>query len=154
MRSKNSRRIPCGIIASIWDQYAYFKKTRQTRFAQSVQTLYALRQAIIEAKLETMAGRYARYNACWEILVHAIKRLNLKTLVLEKARSRLITAIIMPDSPKYWFDDLRDRSRESGFTIYPEKLSDAATFRMVDIGDIRPEETSGFMMLLEHVKTL
>jgi aspartate aminotransferase-like enzyme len=111
MRSKNSRRIPCGIIASIWDQYAYFKKTRQTRFAQSVQMLYALRQAIIEAKLETMAGRYARYNACWEILVHAIKRLNLKTLVPEEAQPRLITAIIEPDSPKYRFDDL-SRSRK------------------------------------------
>ncbi|MDR0375554.1 MAG: 2-aminoethylphosphonate--pyruvate transaminase [Treponema sp.] len=140
---------------NLWDQYAYFKKTRQMRFTPPVQTLYALRQAIIEARLETIAGRYARYSACWEILVHAIKRLNLNMLVPEEAQSRLITAIIEPDSPKYRFDDLHDLAREAGFTIYPGKLSDAATFRIANIGDIRPEEMSRFAMLLEqYIKTL
>ncbi|MDR2792394.1 MAG: 2-aminoethylphosphonate--pyruvate transaminase [Treponema sp.] len=140
---------------NLWDQYAYFKKARQMRFTPPVQTLYALRQAIIEAKLETIAGRYARYSACWEILVHTIKRLNLNMLVPEEAQSRLITAIIEPDSPKYRFDDLHDRARDAGFTIYPGKLSAAATFRIANIGDIRPEEMSGFTLLLErYIRTL
>ncbi|MDR1904092.1 MAG: aminotransferase class V-fold PLP-dependent enzyme, partial [Treponema sp.] len=38
---------------NLWDQYSHFKKTGQTRFTPPVQTLYALRQAIIETKVET-----------------------------------------------------------------------------------------------------
>ncbi|MDR3243601.1 MAG: aminotransferase class V-fold PLP-dependent enzyme, partial [Elusimicrobiota bacterium] len=38
---------------NLWEQYAYFKKTKQMRFTPPVQTIYALKQAIIEAKIET-----------------------------------------------------------------------------------------------------
>jgi 2-aminoethylphosphonate-pyruvate transaminase len=134
---------------NLWDQYAHFKKTRQTRFTPPVQTLYALRQAIIEAKLETIAGRYGRYSACWDILVAAVNRLGLKMLVPPEAQSKLITAIIEPASPRYSFDELHDAAREAGFTIYPGKISDAATFRIANIGDIRPSEMAEFARVLE-----
>jgi 2-aminoethylphosphonate-pyruvate transaminase len=39
---------------------------------------------------------------------------------------------------------MHDYSREHGFTIYPGKLSDAPTFRIANIGDIRPEEMERF----------
>jgi 2-aminoethylphosphonate-pyruvate transaminase len=117
--------------------------------------LYALRQAIIETKLETVAARYARYSACWEILVQAVKQLGLKMLVPEEAQSRLITAIIEPESPRYRFDDLHDLARDAGFTIYPGKLSDAATFRIANIGDIQPEEMRDFTLTLRrYLETL
>jgi 2-aminoethylphosphonate-pyruvate transaminase len=134
---------------NLWDQYRYFKKTRQTRFTPPVQTLYALRQAIIETKLETIEKRYARYVACWEELVRGIKKLGLTMLVSEEAQSKLITAIIDPPSPSYSFDALHDLARDHGFTIYPGKLSDANTFRIANIGDIRPEEMTRFVRILE-----
>ena len=140
---------------NLWDQYAYFKKNRQTRFTPPVQTLYALRQAIIEAKLETIAGRYARYSACWEILVQAVKSLSLKMLVPEEAQSRLITAIIEPASPRYRFEALHSLARDAGFTIYPCKLSNAATFRIANIGDIQPAEMTEFTGVLKrYLETL
>jgi 2-aminoethylphosphonate-pyruvate transaminase len=140
---------------NLWDQYAHFKKTRQTRFTPPVQALYALRQAIIETKLETAEGRYRRYSDCWDILAGAVRRLGLKMLVPPEAQSRLITAIIEPDSKKYSFDALHDAAREAGFTIYPGKLADAATFRIANIGDIKPAEIEGFVKVLErYMKTL
>ena len=140
---------------NLWDQYTYFKKTHQTRFTPPVQIMYALRQAIIETKLETIEGRYARYSACWDILVESVKRLGLSMLVPEKAQSKLITAIIEPDSPKYSFNAFHDLARERGFTIYPGKLSDANTFRIANIGDIRPEEMRIFTEVLEtYIKSL
>jgi len=129
---------------NLWEQYAYFKKTRQTRFTPPVQSLYALRQAIIETKLEGIENRYGRYAACWDELVKSVKKLGLKMLVPESIQSKLITAIIEPSSPKYSFDDLHDFARSRGFTIYPGKLSDANTFRIANIGDIRPEEMKTF----------
>jgi 2-aminoethylphosphonate-pyruvate transaminase len=135
---------------NLWDQYAAFKKTRQMRFTPPVQALYALRQAIIEAKLETIAGRYARYTACWEILAAALDRLGLKMLVPPEAQSKLITAIIEPDNPRYSFESLHDFARRQGFTIYPGKLSGANTFRIANIGDIQPDEMARFTRLLEQ----
>jgi 2-aminoethylphosphonate-pyruvate transaminase len=134
---------------NLWDQYRHFKKTKQTRFTPPVQTLYALRQAVIETRLETIEKRYERYSACWEELVRAVKRLGLSMLVPEEAQSRLITAIIDPASPKYSFDALHDLARRNGFTIYPGKLSDANTFRIANIGDIQPEEMTVFVKVLE-----
>ncbi len=140
---------------NLWDQYASFKKTKQTRFTPPVQALYALRQAIIETKIETIAGRYARYSACWEELVKCVKKLGLKMLVPVEAQSRLITAIIDPASEKYKFDDLHEIARDNSFTIYPGKLSDASTFRIANIGDIQAEEMTAFTKVLEsYIKGL
>jgi 2-aminoethylphosphonate-pyruvate transaminase len=140
---------------NLWDQYAYFKKNKQTRFTPPVQALYALRQAIIETKLETIEKRYARYAACWDELVKSVKKLGLRMLVSEAAQSKLITAIIDPASPKYSFDALHDLARSHSFTIYPGKLSDANTFRIANIGDIQPEEMAAFTRVLEsYIKTL
>jgi 2-aminoethylphosphonate-pyruvate transaminase len=140
---------------NLYDQRRHFKKTKQTRFTPPVQALYALRQAIIETKLETIAGRYARYSACWEELVRGVKRLGLAMLVAEENQSKLITAIVDPPSPAYNFNALHDLARSRGFTIYPGKLSDANTFRIANIGDIRPAEMAEFVAILEqYMKSL
>ncbi|AEF81797.1 2-aminoethylphosphonate aminotransferase [Leadbettera azotonutricia] len=140
---------------NLQDQYNGFKKTKQTRFTPPVQTLYALRQAIIEAKIETIEKRYIRYSACWDILVKTVKKLGLSMLVPEAAQSKLITAIIDPASPAYSFDALHDLARSKSFTIYPGKLSDANTFRIANIGDIQPEEMTAFVKILEdYIQTL
>ena len=135
---------------NLWDQYQYFKKTHQTRFTPPVQSMYSLRQAIIETKVETIAGRYARYSACWDVLVKAVDELGLTMLVPREAQSKLITAIIEPDTPAYSFDTLHDFARAHAFTIYPGKLSDANTFRIANIGDIRPEEMKAFTVLMKE----
>jgi 2-aminoethylphosphonate-pyruvate transaminase len=140
---------------NLWDQYRHFKKTGQTRFTPPVQCLYALRQAIIETKLETIEKRYARYSACWEELVRGIKALGLSMLVPEEVQSKLITAIIEPPSPAYNFDTLHDLARRRGFTIYPGKLKEANTFRIANIGDIRPVEMAEFSRFLgEYIRGL
>ena len=134
---------------NLWDQYTYFKKTKQTRFTPPVQIIYALRQAIIETKQEGIVNRYARYIACWNELVKSVKKIGLSMLVPETIQSKLITAIKEPDSPHYSFDVLHDLARSKGFTIYPGKLSNANTFRIANIGDIQPEEMAVFGDLLE-----
>jgi 2-aminoethylphosphonate-pyruvate transaminase len=134
---------------NLWDQYSYFKKTKQTRFTPPVQTMYALRQAILETKQEGIENRYARYSSCWEELVKSIKKIGLTMLVPQEIQSKLITAIIEPDTPNYSFDALHDLAKSKSFTIYPGKLSNANTFRIANIGDIQPEEMTAFTVILE-----
>lgn len=140
---------PRNYYLNLWDQYIHFKKNRQTRFTPPVQTLYALRQAILETRREGIENRYARYASCWNVLVKAVKKIGLSMLVPEAAQSKLITAILEPPSPDYSFESLHDLARSRGFTIYPGKLAEADTFRIANIGDIRPEEMGVFAELLE-----
>ncbi len=135
---------------NIYDQHHYFIKNNQMRFTPPVQTAYALRQAILETKIETIEGRYERYTACWKILIKAVKELGLEMPVPESEQSHLIVTIMDPKSPKYSFDEMHDFSRDHGFTIYPGKLSDAPTFRIANIGDIRPEEMERFVGLFSQ----
>jgi 2-aminoethylphosphonate-pyruvate transaminase len=140
---------------NLYDQWAYFSKTGQTRFTPPVQTLYALRQAILETKRETVEGRWKRYSDCHAILVEAVKRLGLRMLVKEEDQSRLITAIFEPESPRYSFDALHDFARDRGFTIYPGKLGNINTFRIANIGDIQPPEMRRFTEVLgEYLRTI
>jgi len=134
---------------NLYDQYAHFTKTGQTRFTPPVQTIYALRQAILETKQETVEKRWERYTECWRILVEAVKKLNLKMLVKEEDQSHLITAIFDPETPKYSFEDLHDLARKHGFTIYPGKLGNINTFRIANIGDIKPHEMKMFTEVLK-----
>jgi 2-aminoethylphosphonate-pyruvate transaminase len=134
---------------NLYDQYQYFLETKQTRFTPPVQTFYALRQAIIETKQETIEKRYERYTACWQILVAALKRIGLKMLVKEEFQSHFITAILIPETTKYEFDELHDYSRKFGFTIYPGKLGNINTFRIANMGDIQPAEMQAFTVHLE-----
>lgn len=133
---------------NIYDQYKYFLETKQTRFTPPVQTFYALRQAIIETKQETVEKRFERFTACWEILVNGLKEIGLKMLVKEEFQSHFITAILIPETPRYNFSDLHDYARGFGFTIYPGKLGNIDTFRIANMGDIRPEEMTHFVCVL------
>jgi 2-aminoethylphosphonate-pyruvate transaminase len=149
---EKTRAIPMrNYYLNLYDQYAYFAKTGQTRFTPPVQTLYALRQAILETRQETVAGRYARYTKCWETLVSAVKKYGLKMLVKEEDQSHLITAILEPDTPSYSFDALHDFMRRHSFTIYPGKLGKINTFRIANIGDIQPHEMTQFTQLLATI---
>ena len=133
---------------NIYDQYRYFLETKQTRFTPPVQTFYALRQAIIETKQEGIERRFARFTECWKILVHALKEIGLRMLVDEANQSHFITAILIPQTDAYSFEALHDYAKSFGFTIYPGKLGNIDTFRIANMGDIRPEEMTRFTAVL------
>jgi hypothetical protein len=135
---------------NLYDQYRYFLETKQTRFTPPVQTFYALRQAIIETKQETIEKRFERYTACWNILTKALEEIGLKMLVKAELQSHFITAILIPETSEYSFTALHDHAKKAGFTIYPGKLGNIDTFRIANMGDIRPEEMERFTVLLRE----
>lgn len=135
---------------NLYDQYKYFLETKQTRFTPPVQTFYALRQAIIETKVETVEKRFERFTECWKILVKALKEIGLKMLVKEENQSHFITAILIPETPKYSFEKMHDFARSFGFTIYPGKLGNIDTFRIANMGDIKPSEMTRFTGILKE----
>ncbi|BCZ48668.1 hypothetical protein psyc5s11_47350 [Clostridium gelidum] len=150
-KTKNIK--PRNLYLNIYKQYSYFKDNYQMRFTPPVQVLYALKQAIIEAKEETIEKRYERYKECCKILWAGLDKLNLKKLVNEKASSMLLTSIIEPEIEGYNFDALHDYLYNKGFTIYPGKVASKNTFRIANIGQIYPENINKFIEVLEEYFT-
>jgi 2-aminoethylphosphonate aminotransferase len=131
-------------------QYQFFAKTSQMRFTPPVQTLYALKQAIDELKLEGVEERYARYTKSWETLIAGITRLGLKHFVNEEHHSKIVTALMEPDCAGYDFKEMHDYLYARGFTIYPGKLESLNTFRIANIGDINYLDIEAYLELLEQ----
>lgn len=141
---------PRNLYLNMYKQYTYFKDNYQMRFTPPVQVLYALKQAIMEAKEETIEKRHTRYKECCKILWEGLETLELKKLVSEEASSRLLTSIIEPQVEKYNFNSMHDFLYEKGFTIYPGKIASKNTFRVANIGEIYPENMRRFIDLLQE----
>jgi 2-aminoethylphosphonate-pyruvate transaminase len=138
------------LYLNIYKQYSYFKDNYQMRFTPPVQVIYALKQAIIEAKEETIEKRYERYKECCRILWDGLDKLKLKKLVSEEISSMLLTSVVEPEIEGYSFNDLHDYLYTNGFTIYPGKVSCENTFRIANIGQIYPENINKFIKTLEE----
>ena len=138
------------LYLNLYAQYAYFEKTHQTRFTPPVQTFYALKQAIIETKEETIVKRYDRYAKSWETLLSGIEEMGLEYLIDREHHSKIITSIIEPKNDKYDFDEMHDYFFERGFTIYPGKVNNYDTFRISNIGQIDYKDMEDFLKVLKE----
>lgn len=127
----------------LFSQYDFFRKTGQMRFTPPVQTLYALKQAIIETKEEGIDARYKRYSKSWEVLVSAMEDIGLKLLVSKVYHSKIITSIELSDEIN--FDDMHDHFYRKGFTVYPGKIGQYRSFRIANIGDINYRDMECFI---------
>ena len=136
---------PRNFYLNLYAQYENFIKTHQMRFTPPVQTLYALKQAIIEAKKEGIENRYARYSKSWETLIAFLKENNLSYIVEDEHHSKIITSICIPDGVD--FNAMHDYFFKRGFTIYPGKVADLNTFRVANIGEIYNEDMEEFLKL-------
>lgn len=146
---------PRSLYLHLYDQFEYFQRTQQMRFTPPVQTIYALKQAIIETKYEGISRRYDRYSKSWETLINGIEKLGLTHLVHKDHHSKIITSIIEPNSPNYDFYQMHDYFASKGFTIYPGKLDKLGTFRIANIGNITYKDMEQFIDLLDlYIKGL
>jgi 2-aminoethylphosphonate-pyruvate transaminase len=138
---------PRSFYLDLYAQYENFLSFHQMRFTPPVQTLYSLRQAILEVNEEGVENRYQRYSESWEVLTNSLKEMNLKYLVDDEYHSRIITSIFIPDGVD--FNHMHDYFYNLGFTIYPGKVDDFNTFRIANIGDIDYKDMRNFIKLLE-----
>ncbi|WP_318505542.1 2-aminoethylphosphonate aminotransferase [Bacillus sp. T3] len=146
---KTAQIKPRNLYLNLYEQYRSFVQNRQMRFTPPVQTLYALKQAIIETKWEGIPRRYERYSRSWETLIKGVTRLGLNYIVPKSSHSKIITSIIEPEQKGYHFLDMHNFFYEKGFTIYPGKLDQRNTFRVANIGEITYKDMERFIDLLE-----
>ena len=134
---------------NLWEQYAYFEKTREMRFTPPVQIVYALAQAIKEYFKEGEKKRYQRYTKNWRTLRDGLFSLGFQFLLQEDDESHILMTILEPRDPNFDFDKLHERLYKKGFTIYPGKIGLEKTFRLANMGAINSKDMKNFLRVLQ-----
>jgi 2-aminoethylphosphonate-pyruvate transaminase len=146
--AKTAEIPPRNLYLNLWGNHSYIEKTGQFQFTPPVQIVYALNQALDEFFVETQAGRTARYVKSYETLLDGLQAAGLELLLPKSQHSKLLTAIVEPDSPGYDFMEMHDYFYENDITIYPGKGAKQDTFRIANIGEIDYRDILVFNKLL------
>jgi 2-aminoethylphosphonate-pyruvate transaminase len=146
--AKTAEILPRNLYLNLWGNHSYIEKTGQFQFTPPVQIVYALNQALDEFFVETQAGRTARYVKSYETLLDGLEKAGLELLLPKSQHSKLLTAIVEPDSPGYDFMEMHDYFYENDITIYPGKGAKQDTFRVANIGEIDYRDMLLFNKLL------
>lgn len=132
------------LALDLHDQWIYMRRTGQWRFTPPTHVVAALRAAIDQFDAEGgQPARHARYCENWRVLVTGLRALGLQTLLPDALQSPIIVTFLAPACPNYAFAPMYAGVRESGFILYPGKLTVTETFRVGCIGAIGPREMQG-----------
>jgi 2-aminoethylphosphonate aminotransferase len=149
--SENYR--PRSLYLDLYGQHACFELSLQMRFTPPVQVLYALDAALDEFFEETQQGRYQRYCRSWEVLLEGMARLGFAMAVPHLPQSKLLTAFLEPQHPRYRFEAMHDALLAEGYTLYPGKVGNIASFRLANIGQIDASDIRAFLGAMERYLT-
>jgi 2-aminoethylphosphonate-pyruvate transaminase len=128
----------------------YFQAQEQggVPFTPAVQVGYALHEALLELREETVAARCARYRALAAQLRAGFARLGLEPLVAAPHRSHTITTLRLP--PGWGYAALHDALRAQGLVIYAgQGALEQTAFRIANMGLLDEADCARVLLALE-----
>lgn len=136
----------------LFDQWETMEKGHgKWRFTSPTHVVRAFMQALAELEEEGgIQARNMRYRENHDTLVKGMRSLGFETLLDDSIQSPIITSFLYP-SKDFDFKDFYLKLKSKGFVIYPGKISQADTFRIGNIGDVRPED---FTRLTEAIREI
>jgi len=136
---------------NLYDQWQVMETGKgKWRFTSPTHVVRAFVQAMQELADEGgVEGRYRRYLANQKRLTAGMGALGFWPLLDESHQSPFITAFLYPDKAGFTFGQFYEALKQSGFVIYPGKVSKADTFRIGNIGDVHEQD---IMNLLAAVR--
>jgi 2-aminoethylphosphonate-pyruvate transaminase len=142
---KNAIELAKGVAPSLsldlYDQWRGFEANGQWRFTPPVQVVAALLRALRFLEAEGgPAARLQRYQENFRTLTEGMRRLGFRVFLDESIQSPIIVTFVMPEDPRFCFDDLYAGLAERGFIIYPGKLTQAQSFRIGCIGALHAKD--------------
>jgi 2-aminoethylphosphonate-pyruvate transaminase len=133
------------------EQWKTLEETGQFRFTPPTHAILAFRQALRELKSEGgPEARGSRYSTMQEMLSEGMLELGFQPYLASEVQSPVITTFRYHKDSAFDFEGFYHRLTESGFVIYPGKLSEADCFRVGSAGQIGVEE---IIALLVAVRT-
>ncbi|MFC0525069.1 2-aminoethylphosphonate--pyruvate transaminase [Pontibacillus salicampi] len=135
----------------MYDQWETMEEQEgKWRFTSPTHTVRAFRQALDELQAEGgVSERERRYMENQNTLVRGMRALGFSTLLSDDNQSPIITAFQYPEHSTFSFDAFYNELKSRGFVIYPGKVTNLATFRIGNIGNVHAADID---RLLEAVK--
>ena len=116
-------------------QWRTMEKSGQWRFTPPTHVVAAFLVALEMHTAEGgVAGRSARYSNNRDIMVAGMRDLGFETLLDDRWLSPIIVTFFCPADPKFEFTKFYDQMKNSGYIIYPGKLTVVDSFRIGCIG--------------------
>ena len=135
---------------NLFMQYDFFERTGQMHFTPPVQIIYATKQAIKEYWTEGELNKWARHKRIMNSIRSGIDKLGFKESLSRDVQSGLVASINYPDDPNWSFEKIHDYCYERGFTIYPGKIENQASFRICALGSIDENDIYEFWSVFER----
>lgn len=121
------------------------------RFTSPTHVVHAFAQALIELRVEGgVEKRFERYRDNQSKLSEGMKKLGFEPLIDTDWQSPIITSFKYP-SDDFDFGKFYSKLKESGFVIYPGKLSEVPTFRIGNIGEVYAEDIDRLLKVIEKL---
>lgn len=125
----------------LYDQWETMNKDGKWRFTSPTHVVLAFAQAMKELKEEGgILARSKRYRDNNREIIKRFKKMGFKTYIDEVHQGPIITTFLFPEDCNFTFEEMYDYIKERGYAIYPGKVTEAATFRIGNIGEIYKED--------------
>jgi 2-aminoethylphosphonate-pyruvate transaminase len=136
----------------LYDQWRALDETGQWRFTPPVQVVAALVEALRLLEAEGgPPGRLRRYQANFDTLADGMQRLGFE-LYLDRAVQAPIIATFRPRAGEpFDFNRFHGALSDSGFVIYPGKLTREETFRIGCIGAVEPADFERLLIEIRRI---
>ncbi len=129
------------LALDLYDQWQALEANGQWRFTPPTHVVAAFDAALAaHAREGGVAARGARYRENCAILVEGMRALGFVPYLPARRQAPIIVTFHRPADPGFDFGAFYDRLKARGIVIYPGKVTQAETFRMGCIGDLRPED--------------
>jgi 2-aminoethylphosphonate-pyruvate transaminase len=120
------------------------------RFTSPTHVVRAFAQAMAELEQEGgVPARFARYSENHRILIEGMEQLGFRAVLPRELQSPIITGFYDPESAQYEFKRFYTLLKESGFVIYPGKVTGINSFRIGTIGHVFPEDFKRLITVIE-----
>lgn len=135
----------------LYDQWETMeKKNGKWRYTSPTHVVRGFLQAIKELDVEGgISAREKRYRENHKVLVEGMRSIGFKTLLSDDVMSPIITSFYYPETSNFNFLEFYHFIKNKGFVIYPGKISQAATFRIGNIGHLFPDDMK---LLIEKIR--
>jgi 2-aminoethylphosphonate-pyruvate transaminase len=145
LMEKNSIEHANGVSSSLsldlHDERRGLESNGQWHFTPSAQVVVALIEALRVLEAEGgPAARLQRYQENFRSLIEGMSRLGLRVFLDQGIQAPINVTVLMPEDPRFCFDDLYAGLIARGVIIYPGKLSQAQSFRVGSIGALHVED--------------
>ena len=123
------------------------------RFTSPTHVVLALDQALDELDAEGgVEARSQRYKTNSDLLVAGMAFQGFSTLLSHELLSPIISTFNTPRDSAYSFEVFHSTLKERGLMIYPGKVTNADTFRIGTIGEIRPHDIGRLLEAISDVR--